>query len=169
MGRLDKQVVIVTGASAGIGEAAARMLAREGATVVMVARRIERLEAIKKEIERAGGCALAIATDITSAEDRERIVRETLHEFGRIDALVNNAGYPDIVADYEQTFRLLKSLPCDVFLAAHGQFYGMLAKAKQLDQDQKQNPFIDPTGYRQYLEDSEKSFRKMLAAQSQAP
>jgi short-subunit dehydrogenase len=93
MSRLDKQVVIVTGASAGIGEATARMLAREGAIVVMVARRFERLEAIKKEIEQAGGRAFAIAADITSAEDRDRIVQETLHEFGRIDALVNNAGY----------------------------------------------------------------------------
>lgn len=93
MSRLDKQVVIITGASAGIGEAGARMLAREGATVVLVARRISRLETIKREIEQAGGSAHAIAADVTSAEDRARIVRETMREFGRIDALVNNAGY----------------------------------------------------------------------------
>lgn len=93
MKRLDKQIVILTGASAGIGEAGAKMLAGEGATVVMVARRIKRLEAIRKEIEQAGGRALAIAADITSEEDRERVVRETINEFGRIDALVNNAGY----------------------------------------------------------------------------
>ena len=83
--------------------------------------------------------------------------------------LVNNAGYPGIVADYEQTFKLLKSLPCDVFLAAHGSFYDMLEKAKLLEGAPKQNPFIDPAGYRQYLEESEKSFRKLLASQSQAP
>ena len=93
MGRLDGQIVIVTGASAGIGEATVRMLAREGARVVMVARRIERLEAIKQEIEQAGGYAAAIAADVTSADDRNRIVRQTVEELGRIDALINNAGY----------------------------------------------------------------------------
>jgi short-subunit dehydrogenase len=93
MEKLNGQVVIVTGASAGIGEATARMLAREGAWVVLVARRKERLDALKQEIEQAGGQALAVAADITSAEDRERIVRETTGAFGRIDALVNNAGY----------------------------------------------------------------------------
>ena len=93
MGRLDNQVAIVTGASAGIGEATARLLAREGASVVIVARRKERLDALKQEIEQRGGRALTIAADVTSAEDRERIVQETLSQFGRIDALVNNAGY----------------------------------------------------------------------------
>jgi metallo-beta-lactamase class B len=83
--------------------------------------------------------------------------------------LVNNAGYPGIVADYENTFKLLKTLPCDVFLAAHGSFYEMLGKAKLLEQSPKTNPFIDPAGYRQYLEESEKSFRKLLATQSAAP
>ena len=90
---LRDQVVIVTGASAGIGEAAARMLAREGAHVVITARRRDRLDALKNEIEAAGGRALAIAGDITSAEDRERVVRESLSLTGRIDGLVNNAGY----------------------------------------------------------------------------
>lgn len=80
--------------------------------------------------------------------------------------LVNNAGYPEIVPDYEKTFRLLKSLPCDVFLAAHGSIYGMLDKVKLLEQGQKQNPFIDPDGYQRYLAQSEKSFRKLLASQS---
>ncbi|HKP87252.1 MAG TPA: SDR family NAD(P)-dependent oxidoreductase, partial [Blastocatellia bacterium] len=93
MGRLKGQVVIITGASAGIGEASARMLAGEGARVVLVARRKERLDALKHEIEQAGGQAMAIAADITSQEDRERIVRETTAGLGRIDALVNNAGY----------------------------------------------------------------------------
>ena len=93
MSKLNGQVAIITGASAGIGEATARMLAREGATVVLVARRKERLDALKAEIERAGGRALAIGADVTRATDRERIVRETLAAYGRIDALINNAGY----------------------------------------------------------------------------
>jgi len=93
MGKLDSQIVIVTGASAGIGEAAARRLAGEGATVVIAARRADRLEALKREIESAGGRALAVAGDVTSPQDRERLVQETMRAFGRIDGLVNNAGY----------------------------------------------------------------------------
>ena len=90
---LDRQVVIVTGASAGIGEAGVRMLAHEGATVVLVARRNARLDQLKQEIESSGGRALAVQADITSDEDRQRIIRETMTAFARIDALVNNAGY----------------------------------------------------------------------------
>ncbi len=93
MVKLDGQIVIVTGASAGIGEAAARRLAGEGGTTVISARRADRLEAVKREIESAGGRAMAVAGDITSQPDRERLVQETLGAFGRIDALVNNAGY----------------------------------------------------------------------------
>ena len=69
------------------------MLAREGATVVLAARRKARLDELRKEIEASGGSALAIEADITSEKDRQRIVLETMSVFGRIDALVNNAGY----------------------------------------------------------------------------
>jgi len=93
MNKLQDQVIIITGASAGIGEASARMLARQGAIIVLAARRKERLDQLKGEIEAAGGRALAIAADITDAAGRERLVSETLAAFGRIDALVNNAGY----------------------------------------------------------------------------
>jgi short-subunit dehydrogenase len=93
MEKLAGQVVIITGASAGIGEATARRLAGAGATVVLVARRKERLDGLKDEIERAGGRALAVAADVTNPADRERIVNETLAACGRIDALINNAGY----------------------------------------------------------------------------
>src|SRR5947209_18834581 len=93
MGKLNGQVVIITGASAGIGEATAKMLAQQGASVVLVARRKERLDALKEEIERAGGRALAIAADVTAATDRERLVSKTLAAFGRIDAPANHARY----------------------------------------------------------------------------
>ena len=93
MGKLDGQVVIVTGASAGIGEATARRLAREGARITLAARRKDKLDALKQEIVAGGGSAEAVVADITSPEDRERLVRETMSVYGRIDALVNNAGY----------------------------------------------------------------------------
>lgn len=93
MGKLDGQVVIVTGASAGIGEAASRRLASEGATVVMAARRADRLGALKLEIESSGGLALSVVGDVTSAQDREHLVQQTMTACGRIDGLVNNAGY----------------------------------------------------------------------------
>jgi NAD(P)-dependent dehydrogenase (short-subunit alcohol dehydrogenase family) len=93
MPRLDRQVVIITGASAGIGEAIARRLAREGATVVINARRADRLDMLRNDIEGAGGRALVVAGDITSEQYRSRLVKETLDAFGRIDVLVNNAGW----------------------------------------------------------------------------
>src|SRR5205085_909771 len=92
-GELDGQVVIITGASSGIGAAAARKLTRAGAHVVLAARRLERLDALKREIEAAGGRADVVAADITASADRARLVQTALQINGRIDALVNNAGY----------------------------------------------------------------------------
>jgi metallo-beta-lactamase class B len=82
--------------------------------------------------------------------------------------LVNNTRYPNIVEDYEQTFRVLKSLSCDVFLGPHGSFFDMKAKFEKLEQGAKINPFIDPQGYRDYVEDAEKTFRELLEKQRQA-
>jgi short-subunit dehydrogenase len=90
---LKGQTAIITGASAGIGEAIARTLAQHGATVVITARRQERLDSLKQEIEKGGGQAIAIAGDINSADDRRLLLQETLKATGRIDALINNAGY----------------------------------------------------------------------------
>ena len=93
MPKLAGQVVIVTGASSGIGEETVRRLARGGAKVVLSARRADRLEALAREIDPAGASTLAVAGDVTSAADRQRLVDATLKKFGRVDALVNNAGY----------------------------------------------------------------------------
>jgi metallo-beta-lactamase class B len=81
--------------------------------------------------------------------------------------LVNNALYPQIASDYEQTFRVLKSLPCDVFLGAHGNYYGMEAKYARL-QEGKPNPFVDPNGYKAYVAERERTFREELAKQTAA-
>lgn len=87
------QVVIVTGASAGIGEATARRLVRGGAKVVLAARRRDRLDALACELDPSGAAVLAVAGDITLDADRRVLVDAALAKFGRIDALVNNAGY----------------------------------------------------------------------------
>jgi short-subunit dehydrogenase len=93
MGSLVEQVVIVTGASSGIGEATARRLARGGAKLVISARRSDRLEALARELDLTGKRVLALAADVTDEANRRRVVDGTLRKFGRIDALVNNAGY----------------------------------------------------------------------------
>ena len=93
MRALADQVVIVTGASSGIGEASARRLARGGARLVIAARRADRLETLARELDPSGGRVLAVAVDVTDDSDRRRLVDSALGKFGRIDALVNNAGY----------------------------------------------------------------------------
>ncbi len=93
MPALSGQVVIVTGASSGIGEATARRLIRAGAKVVITARRPDRLVALARELDSSGASVLAVAGDVTSDADRRTLVAEALKKFGRIDGLVNNAGF----------------------------------------------------------------------------
>ena len=81
--------------------------------------------------------------------------------------LVNNALYPQIASDYERMFRVLKSLPCDVFLGAHGNYYGMEAKYARMKAGEP-NPFIDPEGYKIYVAEREQTFRAELAKQTAA-
>ena len=90
--KLTDTVALVTGASSGIGHATARALAEQGAAVALVARRKDRLDALVRHIESAGGKALAIASDITDRASAEAAVRLTVDHFGRLDILVNNAG-----------------------------------------------------------------------------
>ena len=79
--------------------------------------------------------------------------------------LVGNAAYPTIAQDYELTFRTLKSLPCDVFLGAHGSYFGMEAKFPRMKAGGV-NPFVDPEGYKSYVAEREQAFRAELAKQS---
>jgi metallo-beta-lactamase class B len=78
--------------------------------------------------------------------------------------LVNNAAYPQIAEDYERMFRVLRSLPCDIFLGAHGSYFGLQAKYAAMEQG-KGNSFIDPAGYKQYVAETEQEFRDELAKQ----
>ncbi|MEP7055539.1 MAG: SDR family NAD(P)-dependent oxidoreductase [Actinomycetota bacterium] len=83
---------LVTGASSGIGEATARQLAELGATVSLVARRKERLDAVAKEIHASGGQALVIVADVTQQAEAEAAVERTVSELGGLGVLINNAG-----------------------------------------------------------------------------
>lgn len=87
-----REVVIVTGASKGIGRATARQFARTGARVALVARNAALLEEVRKEIEQAGGEALVLPADVRNEGEVRKVVERTLQEWGRIDVLVNNAG-----------------------------------------------------------------------------
>jgi metallo-beta-lactamase class B len=78
--------------------------------------------------------------------------------------LVGNKKYPQIAADYEKEFHVLRALPCDLFLGAHGAYFNMDEKLKRRRPGEA-NPFIDPAGYRAYVDDREQAFRKELAAQ----
>ena len=89
---LQSKVCVVTGASSGIGEATARRLAGAGASVALVARRGDRLEALAKEIEKDGGKALPIKCDITDEGEARAAIEQAQSELGRLDVLVNNAG-----------------------------------------------------------------------------
>jgi NADP-dependent 3-hydroxy acid dehydrogenase YdfG len=89
---INGKVVVITGASSGLGEATARYLALQGARVVLGARRMDRIDSLVKEIEQAGGKAAALRTDVTRRADVEALVQLALKKFGRIDVMVNNAG-----------------------------------------------------------------------------
>lgn len=92
MSRLDGKVIIVTGGNSGVGAATAKLFAKEGATVVITARREEALNNVADEIKKDGGKVLAVATDISKIDDPKRLIDIVKEKFGKLDVLVNNAG-----------------------------------------------------------------------------
>lgn len=86
------KVVVITGASSGLGEATARHLAERGATVVLGARRADRLQILADEIARNGGKASAVVTDVTLPTQVQALVNTAVEQYGRIDVILNNAG-----------------------------------------------------------------------------
>ncbi len=92
MGKLDEMVALVTGASSGIGATTARELAGRGARVILAARRADRLAEQVAAITSAGGQAVAIEADVADTASLERLAREAVAVYGRVDALINNAG-----------------------------------------------------------------------------
>ena len=109
--KLSGTAALVTGASSGIGAATARQLAELGACVALVARRRDRLEDVAAEIDKAGGTALVVEADITDRTQAEAAVQQAVARFGRMDALVNNAGLmllgPVVGADPKEWERMI--------------------------------------------------------------
>jgi len=104
---LTGRVALVTGASSGLGERFARILAGQGAAVVLAARRVDRLEKLAAEIEAADGKALAVAMDATDADALVAAVDAGEQAFGTIDILVNNAGVPDAQRAHKMSVELV--------------------------------------------------------------
>ena len=89
---IKDKVVVITGASSGMGEAAARHLAEQGAKVVMAARRTDRIAALASELQQQNKNVIAVATDVTKPDDVNHLIQTTVNTFGRVDVLINNAG-----------------------------------------------------------------------------
>src|SRR5262245_15022280 len=136
---IEGKVVVITGASSGLGESAARLLAARGAKVVLGARRKERIDALVKEITSKGGDAVGIATDVTKRSDAESLVKGALDKYGKIDVLVNNAGLASIAP-----MSALKIEEWDRMIDVNikGLLYGVAA-ALPIMQKQKQGHIIN--------------------------
>ncbi|MCE5315432.1 MAG: SDR family oxidoreductase [Armatimonadota bacterium] len=89
---IEGKVILITGASSGLGEAAARLLSGQGATVVLAARRADRIQALAEELIRSGGKALAVTTDVVQRGQVKELVDKAIQAYGRIDVMINNAG-----------------------------------------------------------------------------
>ncbi len=99
--KLQGRVAIVTGSSMGIGEAIARLYAREGARVVINSRRLERAQPVAEAIAREGGVAIAVQADVSRSAEVEHLVQQAVSTWGRLDIMVNNAGTNAIAPSLE--------------------------------------------------------------------
>ncbi len=133
------KVVVITGASSGIGESTAKLLARHGAKVVVGARRKDRIDAVVKEISDAGGKAIGFAVDVTKRAQVEALVKGAVDSFGRVDVIVNNAGIMPIAP-----IQLLKVEEWDrqIDVNIKGVLYGVAAALPQM-QKQKSGHIIN--------------------------
>lgn len=132
---LDQTVALVTGASSGIGQAAARALAGRGATVALVARRGDRLQDLGGEIADSGGTALPIEADVSDREQARKAVAHAVQELGRLDVLVNNAGVmllgPVVDAPVEEWERMVEVNLLGLLYTAHAALPHLLKSAAE--------------------------------------
>jgi NADP-dependent 3-hydroxy acid dehydrogenase YdfG len=132
---LDRTVALVTGASSGIGQAAARSLAARGAAVALVARRGDRLEELGREIADSDGTALPIEADVTDREQASAAVARAAEELGRLDVLVNNAGVmllgPVVDAPVEEWERMVEVNLLGLLYTAHAALPHLLKAAEE--------------------------------------
>src|SRR6201988_1308251 len=133
------KVVVITGASSGIGESTAKLLARQGAKVVLGARRKNRIDAVVQEISAAGGKAIGFAVDVTKRVEVEALLKGAVDSFGRVDVIVNNAGIMPLAP-----IPFLKGEAWDneIELNIRGVLYGVAAPLPQM-QKQKSGPIIN--------------------------
>ena len=133
--KLTRTVALVTGASSGIGAATARRLAEEGAAVVLVARRRDRLEALAADIRQTGGEAWVIEADITDPVQAEAAVRHAVQRFGRLDTLVNNAGVmllgPIVGADMTEWERMIATNVRGLLYTTHAALPHLMRAAEE--------------------------------------
>ena len=134
MTRLENTTALVTGASSGIGEATALALAEQGAAVAVVARRGDRLKALAGRIEAAGGRALVLEADVTSQQQAQGVVEQTVADLGRLDVLVNNAGVmllgPAEQAPVEEWQRMVELNVLGLLYCAHAALPHLLRAAE---------------------------------------
>ena len=131
---LEGTVALVTGASSGIGEATARVLAGSGAAVALVARRKERLDQLAGEITGSGGHALVLETDVTQRDQAEKAVERAVSELGRLDIVINNAGVmllgPIVGAPLEEWERMVHLNLLGLLYTAHAALPHLLKAAE---------------------------------------
>ena len=134
-GRLDGTGALITGASSGIGEATAAQLASEGAVVALVARRVDRLEALEQRIREAGGRAVVLEADVTDKSAAESAVQSAVKALGRLDVVVNNAGVmllgPVVDAPLEEWQRMVDLNLSGLLYVSHAALPHLLAAAEQ--------------------------------------
>ena len=124
MSNIQDKVVIITGASSGIGEATAKELASKGAQLVLAARRENRLKKLQEEIQKNGGQAIYKVTDVASHEQMEELAEYVLTEFGKIDVMVNNAGVMPLSPVYQKKINEWDSM---IDINIKGVIYGIAA------------------------------------------
>jgi NADP-dependent 3-hydroxy acid dehydrogenase YdfG len=136
---VEDKVVVITGASSGLGEATAKVLSAQGATVVLGARRQDRIRALAKELTSSGGKALAVATDVADRQQVKNLVDAAVEAYGRVDVMINNAGLmPQALLERLQVDEWERMI--DVNLK--GVLYG-IAAALPIMKQQKSGHFIN--------------------------